>query len=97
MDEVYLALDERLNRKVVVKLLPARFTADDDRVRRFEQEARTASSFNHPNIITIYEITEAPSNGGALRCIVTEYVEGETLRGRMAGRARPSVARRRSR
>jgi serine/threonine protein kinase/Tol biopolymer transport system component len=79
MGEVYLALDSRLGRKVAIKLLPAKFTADSSRVRRFAQEARAASALNHPNIITIYEIGETD----ATHYIVTEYVEGETLRQRM--------------
>ena len=79
MGEVYLAEDKRLGRKVALKLLPASFTTDDDRLRRFEQEARAASALNHPNIITIYEITQAAGT----HVIATEYVEGETLRLRM--------------
>ncbi len=79
MGEVYLALDTRLPRKVAIKLLPARFTTDVGRVRRFAQEARAASALNHPNILTIHEIGE---NEGT-HYIVTEYVEGETLRQRM--------------
>src|SRR5262245_54504554 len=80
MGEVYLALDTRLGRKVAVKLLLAEFTTDAERLRRFEQEARAASALNHPNIITVYEIDEIEER----RFIVTEYVEGETLRRRMA-------------
>ncbi|HKQ74639.1 MAG TPA: protein kinase [Blastocatellia bacterium] len=80
MGEVYLGLDTRLNRQVAIKLLPAGFTQDADRVRRFEQEARAASALNHPNIITVYEIGEAPAEGGTVHYIVTEYVEGQTLR-----------------
>jgi serine/threonine protein kinase len=76
-----LALDTRLGRKVAVKLLPARFTTDADRVRRFAQEARAASALNHPNIITIYDIGEVSS----AHYIIEEYVEGETLRQRMSG------------
>jgi eukaryotic-like serine/threonine-protein kinase len=76
MGEVYLATDTELGRKVAIKLLPARYTADPERVRRFKQEARAASALNHPNILTIHEISEA---GGA-HCIVSEFVEGETLR-----------------
>ena len=79
MGEVWLAHDPRLGRKVAVKLLPAEFTQDAERVRRFEQEARTASSLNHPNIITIYEIGEVEDQ----RYLVTEYIEGETLRQRI--------------
>src|SRR5262245_10554520 len=84
MGEVHLALDTRLGRKVAVKLLPTEFTTDTGRVRRFAQEARAASALNHPNIITIHEIGELAIDNGSLRYIVTEYVEGETLRQRMA-------------
>ena len=71
MGEVHLALDSRLGRKVAVKLLPAEFTTDAARLRRFAQEARAASALNHPNILTIYEIGEAQGE----HYIVTEYVE----------------------
>ncbi|MDQ3012836.1 MAG: serine/threonine protein kinase, partial [Acidobacteriota bacterium] len=81
MGEVHLALDARLNRKVAVKLLPAEFTSQPERVRRFAQEARAASALNHPNIITIHEIGEVEKT----HYIVTEYVEGETLRQRLSG------------
>ena len=80
MGEVYLAEDKRLGRKVALKLLPASFTTDEDRLRRFEQEARAASALNHPNIITIYEIREAAGS----HVIATEFVEGETLRLRLS-------------
>jgi serine/threonine protein kinase/Tfp pilus assembly protein PilF len=80
MGEVYLAEDETLNRKVALKLLPVRFTQDEERVRRFQREARAASALNHPNILTIYEIGHTDS----LHYIATEYIEGETLRDRMA-------------
>src|SRR5258708_1885623 len=82
MGEVYLAEDETLNRKVALKLLPARFTRDEERVRRFQREARAASALNHPNIITIYEIGHTDS----VHYIATEYIEGETLREVMAKR-----------
>jgi serine/threonine-protein kinase len=82
MGEVYLAEDETLNRKVALKLLPVRFTRDEERVRRFQREARAASALNHPNIITIYEIGQDDSS----HYIATEYIEGETLRERMATR-----------
>jgi serine/threonine protein kinase len=74
MGEVYLAKDTRLDRNVAFKLLPAKFTEDADRVRRFVQEAKAA--LNHPNIITIYEIGKEP---GA-HYIAAEYVDGQTLR-----------------
>ena len=76
MGEVYLAEDKRLGRRVALKLLPSSFTTNDDRLRRFEQEARAASALNHPNIITIYEIRQAANT----HIIATEFVEGETLR-----------------
>jgi serine/threonine protein kinase len=56
MGEVYRARDPRLGREVAIKVLPPQFSADPDRVRRFEQEARAASSLNHPHILTIHEI-----------------------------------------
>jgi serine/threonine protein kinase len=80
MGEVYMAQDGRLGRRIAVKILPARFTTDAARVHRFQQEARAASALNHPNIVTIHEIGEADD----LRFIVTEYVEGETLRALIA-------------
>src|SRR2546423_2055068 len=80
MGEVYLAQDKKLGRKVALKLLPSSFSKDMNRLRRFEQEARSAFALNHPNILTIYEIGEVDST----RFIATEYVEGETLRQRAA-------------
>src|SRR2546426_10674356 len=82
MGEVYLAEDTKLDRKVALKLLPTEFTTDQDRVRRFIQEAKAASALNHPNIITIHEIGQVE---GAYY-LVTEYIEGQTLRQRMATR-----------
>ena len=76
MGEVWLAEDTRLDRKVALKLLPAEFTKDADRVRRFMQEAKAASALNHPNIITIYDIGESEAG----RFIVMELVAGRTLR-----------------
>jgi eukaryotic-like serine/threonine-protein kinase len=81
MGEVYLAEDARLGRKVALKLLPASFTADAGRVRRFTQEACAASALNHPNIVTIHEVGEAEDGR---RYIVMEHVEGVTLRRRMS-------------
>ena len=79
MGEVYLAEDTTLGRRVALKLLPSHSGADEDRLRRFEQEARAASALNHPNIITIHEVG---SQDGA-RFIATEFIEGETLRKRV--------------
>jgi eukaryotic-like serine/threonine-protein kinase len=81
MGEVYLAQDTRLDRKVALKILPDGVADDPDRMKRFEQEARTASGLNHPNIITIYEIDQADSTW----FIATEFIEGATLRERMLG------------
>src|SRR5438552_7985434 len=80
MGEVYLAEDTRLKRKVALKLLPAGLTANQDRLRRFEQEAQAASALNRPNIITIHEFGQVDG----LNFIVTEFIAGETLRQRMA-------------
>lgn len=80
MGEVYLAHDRRLARKVALKILPVAFTKNQERLRRFEQEARAASALNHPNIITIYEIVKSEST----HVIATEFVEGETLRRRLS-------------
>ncbi|MCI0336845.1 MAG: serine/threonine protein kinase [Acidobacteria bacterium] len=76
MGEVYLALDTRLDRSVALKLLPAHFTSDHDRVLRFIQEAKAASALNHPNIITIYEIGVESGT----HFIATEFIEGQMLR-----------------
>src|SRR5262245_29313240 len=83
MGEVHLALDTRLGRKVAIKLLLAEFTTDAERLRRFELEARAASALNHPNIITIHEIGAVRTEAGDTHYIVTEYVEGDTLRQRL--------------
>ena len=89
MGKVYLAQDTRLGRKVALKLLPSSFTRDEERVRRFEQEARAASALNHPNILTIYEIGEDE----AQRFIATELSRVVTLREHF-GRATLELARR---
>jgi Tol biopolymer transport system component len=79
MGEVYRARDTRLERIVAVKILPANYSADAERLRRFEQEARAAAALNHPNILAIFDIG---SEGGA-PYIVSELLEGDTLRERM--------------
>lgn len=76
MGEVYLAEDVKLRRKLALKILPAEFTQDQERVARFEQEARAASALNHPNIITIYEVGEDQGR----HFIATEFIAGHTLR-----------------
>jgi len=83
MGEVLLAQDTRLERRVALKLLPAEFTSDRDRVRRFELEARAASALNHPNIITVHEIGQAKIESGDLHFIAQEFIEGQTLRRRI--------------
>ena len=79
MGEVYLAEDFSLGRQVALKLLPAEFTRDPERVQRFRQEARAASALNHPNIITIFAIDEADGT----QFIATEFIDGVTLRERL--------------
>jgi serine/threonine protein kinase len=85
MGEVYRARDDRLGREVAVKVLPAEVTGDSDRVRRFEQEARAAGVLNHPNITAVHDIG---THEGSLY-VVSELLEGETLRARLAGGAVP--------
>ena len=79
MGEVYLAHDTRLGRDVAIKILPQIFTADPDRLARFEREARVLASLNHPNIGAIYGLEEADG----LRALVLELVDGETLAERL--------------
>src|SRR5687768_10577495 len=81
MGEVYLAKDTRLERKAAIKILPGNVAQDEERMRRFVREAKTASALNHPNIITIYEIGETDNT----HFIATEYIEGDTLRERLKG------------
>jgi serine/threonine protein kinase len=89
MGDVYLGVDMRLGREVAIKLLPAEFASDAERVKRFEREARIASALNHPNILTVYEIGR---DGDALY-IATELVKGPTLRQRLGdGAIAPSEA-----
>jgi serine/threonine protein kinase/Flp pilus assembly protein TadD len=76
MGEVFLAQDTTLGRKVALKLLRRDFTSNEEKLRRFRQEARAASALNHPNILTIHEI----GLEGPLHFMASEYVEGETLR-----------------
>lgn len=83
MGEVYLAHDTNLGRKVALKLLPEQFTRDSDHVRRFEREAAAASALNHPNILTIHEIGTTDDS----HFIVSEFVEGRTLRQQIANHA----------
>jgi eukaryotic-like serine/threonine-protein kinase len=80
MGEVYRALDTRLDRAVAIKVLPAEFARDAERVRRFEQEARATSALNHPNILTVYDIGTSPPELGDAPFIVMELLEGGELR-----------------
>ena len=76
MGEVYLARDRRLQRDVALKILPQTIAADPDRRERFLQEARAAGALNHPNIVAIFDV----SLDGDVPFLVTEFVDGKTLR-----------------
>ncbi len=79
MGVVYKAVDLRLDRPVAIKVLPASALASADRQKRFVQEAKTASSLNHPNIVTIYDINTQEVDGQPVQYIAMEFVAGETL------------------
>jgi len=87
MGEVYRARDNRLGREVAIKVLPTAFSSDQDRLRRFEQEARATAALNHPNILAVYDIGMSQDSP----YLVTELLEGETLRQRI--QLRPLSAR----
>ena len=81
MGVVYLAEDMKLGRKVAIKVLSQEYTTNKDRLHRFEQEASAASNLNHPNILTIHEV----GNDDGQHYIATEYIDGVTLRRKIAG------------
>jgi TolB-like protein/Flp pilus assembly protein TadD len=94
MGEVYRARDTRLGRDVAIKVLPAEFASDPERLKRFEQEARAVAALSHPNILAIFDVGSAPVSsraegegsavtGEALHFLVTELLEGESLRERL--------------
>jgi len=85
MGEVYRALDGRLHREIAIKILPPAFSADADRLRRFQQEAQAAAALNHPNILAVYDFGQHDGSP----YIATELLEGETLRDRLRSGALP--------
>jgi len=87
MGEVYKATDSRLNRTVAIKVMPPHFADDPDMKQRFEREAQTIAGLSHPHICTLHDVGEAPGpdpNAPAVRFLVMEYLEGETLADRVA-------------
>lgn len=85
MGEVYRACDARLAREVAIKVLPSALAHDPERLRRFEREARAAGSLNHPHILAVYDTGRHDGSP----YVVSELLEGQTLRERMAGGAMP--------
>src|SRR5688572_23113470 len=81
MGEVYLARDVEIGRDVAVKVLPSMFSADQERLKRFQQEACAAGALNHPNILSIYDVGKHDGSP----YVVSELLEGETLRKRISG------------
>lgn len=81
MGEVYKARDTRLGRDIAIKVLPGAFSADPERLTRFEQEARAAAALSHPNIVAVYDVGHHDGSP----YIVSELLDGETLRDRLAG------------
>src|SRR5262245_41353443 len=86
MGEVYRAHDSRLSREVAIKILPAAFAGDPDRLQRFEQEARAVAALNHPNILSVFDVVQHDGSP----CIVSELLEGESLREMLDGGALPA-------
>lgn len=86
MGEVYRARDPRLGREVAIKVLPDEVSADRARLSRFEQEARAASALNHPNILAIFDV----GTQSDVPYVVSELLDGETLRDRLAGAPLPA-------
>ena len=80
MGQVYRARDPRIGRDVAIKVLPAAYAADAERLRRFEQEARASGALNHPNVLTLYDV--GTSDGRPY--LVMELLDGETLRDRVS-------------
>src|SRR5579864_6391897 len=84
MGEVYRARDGRLGRAVAIKVLPASFAADTERLRRFEQEARAAAALNHPNVLTVYDVGTLPTSakgagGTAPAAVGAPFIVSELL------------------
>ena len=92
MGEVYLAEDTNLKRQVAIKVLPEPFALDEERLARFEREARLLASLNHPNIATIHGLEKSDNQ----QFLVMELVDGETLAERSDGRAMGECGNRRS-
>ena len=89
MGQVYRATDTTLDRQVAIKILPDAFAADPERLARFEREAKTLASLNHPNIAAIYGLEKS----GGMHALVMELVEGDDLSQRIARGAIPSMRR----
>ncbi len=89
MGDVFRARDTKLNREVAIKVLPAEFTSDQERVARFKREAQILASLNHPNIAAIYGLEEvgarhaSPDEKGSMVALIMELVEGEDLAARL--------------
>jgi hypothetical protein len=90
MGEVYLGEDTRLGRKVAIKVLPAEFASDPERLARFEQEARAAAALNHPHIAVVHDVgSDLGEDGATTHFMVQEYLEGQSLRERLDKGALP--------
>ena len=87
MGQVFRARDTRLARDVAIKVLPESFAENADRIRRFEQEARAAGALNHPNVLVVYDV----GSDGALGYLVSELLEGQSLRDRISARYLPRM------
>jgi serine/threonine protein kinase len=92
MGEVYRARDTRLQRDVAIKILPSSLATDQDRLRRFEQEARAVAALNHPNLLTVFDVGTAPAEQQGSDATAATQLAGSPTSSPNSSKARPSAS-----